>query len=263
MWDLPGPGLEPVSPALAGGFLTTAPPGKSSNSCLLMHCLWGGSGRWERVQFLFSLGVPGCPLHLRMSPQTLSWTCALRCFFQEQDEPHWGNPILPFIQSALWPWMQLVARWKLSVVFASSAAIPFLANVPMVSLEIHPSPTLSPWDLARSRFTPGSRANDPGLANQNISLLTRLVDSGTSIQNQWTSVVGLLSELLKKKETLFPLVLKVAGYKPRANGAALPGYEPNWEENRMERQTKAEPWSFHLSPWIGLYLKAVHLWLPY
>ena len=31
MWDLPGPGLEPVSPALAGGFLTTAPPGKSLN----------------------------------------------------------------------------------------------------------------------------------------------------------------------------------------------------------------------------------------
>ena len=29
MWDLPGPGIEPVSPALAGGFLTTAPPGKS------------------------------------------------------------------------------------------------------------------------------------------------------------------------------------------------------------------------------------------
>ena len=29
MRDLPGPGLEPMSPALAGGFLTTAPPGKS------------------------------------------------------------------------------------------------------------------------------------------------------------------------------------------------------------------------------------------
>ena len=28
MWDLPGPGLEPVSLALASGFLTTAPPGK-------------------------------------------------------------------------------------------------------------------------------------------------------------------------------------------------------------------------------------------
>ena len=29
MWDLPGPGLEPVSPALAGRFITTVPPGKS------------------------------------------------------------------------------------------------------------------------------------------------------------------------------------------------------------------------------------------
>ena len=28
MWDLPGPGIEPVSPALAGGFPTTVPPGK-------------------------------------------------------------------------------------------------------------------------------------------------------------------------------------------------------------------------------------------
>ena len=30
MWDLLGPRVEPVSPALAGGFLTTGPPGKSS-----------------------------------------------------------------------------------------------------------------------------------------------------------------------------------------------------------------------------------------
>ena len=29
MWDLPRPGLEPVSPALAGRFSTTVPPGKS------------------------------------------------------------------------------------------------------------------------------------------------------------------------------------------------------------------------------------------
>ena len=28
MWDLPRPGLEPMSPALAGRFPTTAPPGK-------------------------------------------------------------------------------------------------------------------------------------------------------------------------------------------------------------------------------------------
>ena len=32
MWDLPRPGLEPVSPALAGRFSTTAPPGKPPDS---------------------------------------------------------------------------------------------------------------------------------------------------------------------------------------------------------------------------------------
>ena len=32
MWDLPVPGLKPVSPELAGGFLTTAPPGKPNQT---------------------------------------------------------------------------------------------------------------------------------------------------------------------------------------------------------------------------------------
>ena len=36
MWDLPGLGLEPVSPALAGGFSTTAPPGKPP-LCFKIH----------------------------------------------------------------------------------------------------------------------------------------------------------------------------------------------------------------------------------
>ena len=35
MWDLPGPGLEPVSLALAGGFSSTGPPGKSGIHALL------------------------------------------------------------------------------------------------------------------------------------------------------------------------------------------------------------------------------------
>ena len=34
MWDLPRPGLEPVSPALAGRFSTTVPPGKPSKHFL-------------------------------------------------------------------------------------------------------------------------------------------------------------------------------------------------------------------------------------
>ena len=42
IWDPPGPGLEPVSPALAGRLSTTAPPGKPCVSTLiLIFCvLW-------------------------------------------------------------------------------------------------------------------------------------------------------------------------------------------------------------------------------
>ena len=35
MWNPPGPGIEPTSPATAGGFLTTAPPGKSPSMCFV------------------------------------------------------------------------------------------------------------------------------------------------------------------------------------------------------------------------------------
>ena len=35
MWDLPRPGLEPVSPALAGRLSTTAPPGKPQSHVFL------------------------------------------------------------------------------------------------------------------------------------------------------------------------------------------------------------------------------------
>ena len=37
MWDLPGPGIEPMSPALAGGFLTTGPPGNPQKRSIVFH----------------------------------------------------------------------------------------------------------------------------------------------------------------------------------------------------------------------------------
>ena len=52
MWDLPGPGIEPVSSALAGGFLTTAPPGKSYMVFLM------------RNYFYDLIGLQGNPVRL-------------------------------------------------------------------------------------------------------------------------------------------------------------------------------------------------------
>ena len=50
-WDLPRRGLEPVSPALAGRFSTTAPPGKPpnwGNFKLRVHaCSWRGVSKGE------------------------------------------------------------------------------------------------------------------------------------------------------------------------------------------------------------------------
>ena len=43
MWDLPRPGLEPVSPALAGRFSTTAPPGKPGLFFLILTFLSSSS----------------------------------------------------------------------------------------------------------------------------------------------------------------------------------------------------------------------------
>ena len=66
MWELPGPEIQPESPALGGGFLTTGPPGKpkktvfdvpkffiiSSTFYNLMKC---GTGITQIKKFLFQI----------------------------------------------------------------------------------------------------------------------------------------------------------------------------------------------------------------
>ena len=41
MWDFPGPGIKLVSPALAGGFVTTVPQGKSQGPPFFNQIVWG------------------------------------------------------------------------------------------------------------------------------------------------------------------------------------------------------------------------------
>ena len=50
MLNLPRPGIEPMSPELADGFLSTVPPGKSEHlflcplvTCMSLECLFGSS----------------------------------------------------------------------------------------------------------------------------------------------------------------------------------------------------------------------------
>ena len=67
MWDLPGPGLEPVSPALAGRFSTTAPPGKP---WIFNRCMKGAknmsSSEMFKLAYLGDLVSPSTETVLRI-----------------------------------------------------------------------------------------------------------------------------------------------------------------------------------------------------
>ena len=88
MWDPPRPGLEPVSPALAGKLSTTAPPGKPLLSflyqqklcvvCVSLHIIFdilGNLKPWTSIFYInlfFLIFILGCIgsslLHMGLSP---------------------------------------------------------------------------------------------------------------------------------------------------------------------------------------------------
>ena len=74
--DLPGPGIEPRSPALAGRFLTTAPPGKSgftldvAYSVGLDKCIMTCIHPYRITQSIFT---PLCSLTQRFKSFTVAY----------------------------------------------------------------------------------------------------------------------------------------------------------------------------------------------
>ena len=60
MWDLPRPGLEHVSPALAGGFLTTVPLGKSEKVLKANAYGWNLENTVLKWVFIFSPRPASC-----------------------------------------------------------------------------------------------------------------------------------------------------------------------------------------------------------
>ena len=96
MWDLPGPRIEPVSPALAGRFLTTVPPGKSPGA-LLFYCTtlvldphdFGHDCVFSRTWIIYSshfwelATIPLPPISLPLKPRQTDLT--------NQQEPRRGS----------------------------------------------------------------------------------------------------------------------------------------------------------------------------
>ena len=74
MRDLPRPGLEPVSPALAGRFSTPAPPGKPQ---MVILCLTF----WGTTKLVFISGEPFCILTRNSQGYRFLHICANTCYF--------------------------------------------------------------------------------------------------------------------------------------------------------------------------------------
>ena len=72
MWDLPRPGIEPLSPALAGRFSTTAPPGKPPRQYFL---------RMLQLKSIRTLGFTGDWL----LSQSLLWSFMVYSYIVQYD----------------------------------------------------------------------------------------------------------------------------------------------------------------------------------
>ena len=85
MGDLPGPGLEPTSPALAGGFLTTMPPGKACDALKkkkLISLFQKANDNSHYIDFTidWSVGYMTCSLRNTELERTVLFYLILSCF---------------------------------------------------------------------------------------------------------------------------------------------------------------------------------------
>ena len=90
MWDPPRPGLEPVSPALAGRFSTTAPPGKPQEQFYVQ--LYGGKMSW----------VVLCPSHhVTSGGPLLAKLILIHGFGCWEDISFWATRSSQYLQSRI------------------------------------------------------------------------------------------------------------------------------------------------------------------
>ena len=112
MWSLPRPGIEPISPALAGGFLTTGPPGKS-RPVTLMHTHSVVKGK---VTVTVSKEIMKRTLR-RETGRGQSWWVRFQCLYFCTRVILLGIPLLPYHPL----WAQVTPQ-KSFVLISSSCA---------------------------------------------------------------------------------------------------------------------------------------------
>ena len=140
MQDLPRPGIEPVSPALAGGFSTTGPPWKSSAK--LFYARMCGSSQRSGSPWDWSTSWPSSFYEW----QSWAWNAACWHF----DSRLFHSPCLSLVTVALAGHSQDPGVWRRGRLPATTSRLPFLqVHHLLLSCPSLPSgsfPTMcSPW----------------------------------------------------------------------------------------------------------------------
>ena len=78
MWNLPRPGMEPVSPALADGFFTTEPPGKPPHPVFISQPSVFFTSVYSQPHFRIS-GRYTSTRHMLSAPRPVEKTCEIPC----------------------------------------------------------------------------------------------------------------------------------------------------------------------------------------
>ena len=114
MWDPPRPGLEPMSPALAGRFPTTAPPGKPLSYTFYSYCF----GLWFQ-KLCYLLFVNKCIINFRQNSSwglpwwRSGWESACQC--RGHGFEPWSGKI-PRAAERLGPWATIAEPARLEPV---------------------------------------------------------------------------------------------------------------------------------------------------
>ena len=141
MWDLPRPWLEPESSALAGGFLSTEPPGKSQELILYCGCLvfcCSGITYFNHSSILLKQITPHW-INLYKSHFSLHLIILLSRIIQWQFS---SVQLLSQVRLLATPW---TAARQASLSITNSWSLPKLISIDWVSDTIQPShPLLSP-----------------------------------------------------------------------------------------------------------------------
>ena len=90
--DLPDPGIEPVSPALAGGFFTAKPQGKTTKPFVTVSQIDSNPNLVTKISVLFPLFVSHlCPPYIRSPLQKSYSVMQGRDDNQRKQNTYFGN----------------------------------------------------------------------------------------------------------------------------------------------------------------------------